>query len=153
MLRHAWLLPFVVLELSACGSAPNDLWGSIDESFSLDFDRVDISKQNLDLIIAYIKVLNGDAGEKMCKVTVQTANLNIQSNSDIAEDVFMKRVTVQRVASVGGEFPLVTGGHMHFATYEFQNGGSMEGDFTVLFKTGRTLFGAFRGTVVEIDTN
>ena len=152
MRRKLLLLVCLPLGLAACGNAPNDLWGSIDESFPLTFDRVDLLKQNLDLRIEYIRSLQGGE-DKVCKVTVQTDNLEIKDNSDIADDVFMKRVTVERIAAVGGPFPPVTGGHMHFDSFAFQNKGRIEGNFTVVFATGRNLFGNFRGDTQIVDTN
>jgi hypothetical protein len=148
------LLPLACLAvgLAACGDAPNDLWGSIDESFPLDFDRVDILKQNLDLRIEYIKVLHGGEN-KVCKITLETDNLSIKAGSDLAGDVFMKRVTVERLTGVGGPFPPVTGGQMHFDEYNFTDKGRIDGDFTVIFKTGRHLFGNFRGDIKIVDTN
>jgi hypothetical protein len=147
------LLPLAVLTLglAACGDAPNDLWGSIDESFPLDFDRVDILKQNLALRIEYIKALHGGE-DKVCKVTFETENLSIKANSALTEDVFTARVTVERIAAVGGPLPPTTGGHMHFDAFDFKGGGRVEGDLSVIFETGRNLFGTFRGDVQIVDT-
>ena len=37
----------LLLTVSACGEEANALWGSVDESYALGFDRVDILKQDL----------------------------------------------------------------------------------------------------------
>ncbi|MBI5510547.1 MAG: hypothetical protein HY903_17460 [Deltaproteobacteria bacterium] len=141
----------LLLTLGACGDPPNDLWGSIDESYALDFDRVDIRKQNLDLLIEYVKALHGGE-DKVCKVTVETENLNIGASSDITDDVFKQKVTVERIAAVGGLFPAVTGGQMHFDEFDFKADGTVQGDFTVIFETGRNLFGTFKGKVQIVST-
>ena len=141
----------MLVGLTACGEAANDLWGSIDESFPLNFDRVDILKQNLALRIEYIKKIHGGE-DKVCKVVVNTNNLNIKDNSELKGDAFADEiVTVERVAATGGDYPPITGGNLRFDVYEFKTGGKIDGDFTVNFQNGRNLFGNFDGKVKEIS--
>ncbi|MFC1611839.1 hypothetical protein ACFL6C_12825 [Myxococcota bacterium] len=150
-----WLRTSVALALlgiGACGQAPNDLWGSIEESFPLAFDRVDLLKQNLALRIEYIKELHGGE-DKICKVVVNTGDAKIKDDTELKDKSFEEEtVTVERVAATGGNFPAIDGGTITFDTFRFKDGGKIDGDFTVLFDNGRNLFGNFEGMVEEIST-
>src|SRR5213594_501021 len=106
-------LALTFLLLPACGHAPNDLWGSIGESFPLAFDRVDVIKQDLALRIEYLKDVPGGTSW-VCKLVLDTTNLTIGDNTDIQGDLFLERVTVTRVSNTGGPFPAVSGGRLHF---------------------------------------
>lgn len=150
-MRKTILLALFSISAASCGEAANDLWGSIDESFALDFDKVEILKQELDMRIEYLKELPGGQ-EKICKLVIKTANLKITDNSDLKDDAFEKDiVTISRVAPTGGDFPNVQGGTVHFAKYSFVPEGRVDGDFTVLFENGRTLSGNFDSKVKEVS--
>jgi len=138
--------------LSGCGEPDVALWGSVDETFDLTFDRHEIKKQGTALLIEYIRELDHGAEEKPCKVVVETANLLIVPNSDLQADAFEEGiVTLERVAAVGGEYPPITGGTLHFEDYQFLDGAIISGNFTVLFENGRNLFGNFYAEVEEIE--
>jgi hypothetical protein len=139
------------LLLVGCGEADNDLWGSIDESFPLSFDRVDIIKQDPSLRVEYIKEIHGGEA-KHCKLVVNTQNLEIEDNTELGDEEFADGIaTIERVAPTGGDFPPVEGGTVHFIDWNFEAKGHMDGEFTVLFENGRNLFGNFDGKVTEID--
>ena len=138
--------------LSGCGEPDVDLWGSIDETFSLEFDRHEIKKQGTALLIEYIKEIGNGAEEKPCKLVVETANLLIVPNSDLQRESFLDGiVSLERIAAVGGDYPPVNGGTLHFEDYEFFDGRLISGNFTVLFENGRNLFGNFYDEVEEIE--
>ncbi|MBI3179280.1 MAG: hypothetical protein HYZ27_06435 [Deltaproteobacteria bacterium] len=144
-------LALIAISLAGCGHAPNDLWGSLGESFPLEFDRVDILKQDAALRIEYIKDVPGGE-EWVCKVVVDTTNLTIGNNSEIQDELFLERVTVERVATTGGDFPELAGGSIKFEEYDFEIGGRIDGEVTALFENGRNLFGNFDGHVKEVST-
>jgi hypothetical protein len=137
-----------VAALAACGGG-NELSGSIEESFSLEFDRVRIRKQDQALLIEYLREVSGGT-EKVCQVVVDTDGLSLASDSTIKGGTFLSRVQVNRVAS-GGTFPPVDEGQIDFDTYEFEDGGEMQGEFDVVFDGGRTLHGGFEGDVKEVE--
>ncbi len=138
----------VLTALAACGGG-NSLEGSIEESFALDFDRVRIRKQDQALLVEYLHdVAKGT--EKVCQVVVDTSGLELGDDTTIEGSVFHNRVEVNRVAS-GGDFPEVEDGELHFDTYQFEDGGEMQGDFDVVFVGGRTLHGEFEGEVEEVN--
>ncbi|OGQ78930.1 MAG: hypothetical protein A2289_04075 [Deltaproteobacteria bacterium RIFOXYA12_FULL_58_15] len=139
-----------------CGKADNDLWGSIDESFPLNFDRVEIFKQNLALRIEYIKEIQGGE-DKVCKVVVNTGNVKIKNGTSLEEKRFADfTVTFERVAATGGNFPAISGGTIQFDTFEFKEGGTIDGDFSVVFEEvgGRqpNMFGNFDRKVKIVST-
>ncbi len=134
-----------------CGQAPNDLWGSIEASFPLDFDRTEILRQNADLIIQYLKKIPGGT-QKVVKIVVETENLTIGNNSDLRDEIFATHVTLERIASTQSEFPPIEGGQLHFEKYHFEEGGRIDGDFTIVFDNGRNLLGTFDGNVKIIST-
>jgi hypothetical protein len=140
------------LLLSGCGEEDVKLWGSIDETFSLAWDRHEIKKQGTSLLIEYVRELGDGTEEKPCKLVVETANLEIVPNSDLLAETFTDEiVTLYRVAGSGGEFPGIAGGTLHFDDYAFFQGGLISGNFTVLFENGRNLFGNFSAIVEEIE--
>ena len=148
-LRHvALLLAFV----GACGGPGNSLSGSIGESFSLDFDSAQIRKQDLDLIVEYLKKQNGGTN-KVAKIVVDTQDLVIDSSTVIRGDLFNQKVTVSRVTMAGGDFPPLKSGSIRFSDWNFKNGGRVAGEFDVLFTNGRTLSGNFENDVQEVSTN
>jgi hypothetical protein len=138
--------------LAGCSGPDNSLEGSIGESFSLDFDRVAIYKQDQVLRIEYLREVAG-ATNKVCKIVVDTVGLSIGDESVIEDELFRTHVTVQRIANEGGDFPPVQHGKITFETYEFESGGQIDGDFECLFDNGRTLSGTFDSQVEEVATN
>jgi hypothetical protein len=139
--------------LMSCGQAPNDLWGSIDESFPLLFDRVNILKQNLALRIEYIQDLHGGQN-KVCKIVVDTSKRTIKDGTKLHDKAFREEViTVERVAATGGDFPPVVGGSIKFHTYRFKEKGRIDGEFTTLFSNGRNLLGNFDSRVQIVPTD
>lgn len=151
MKRLLLLVSFVVPALAACGQAPNDLWGSIDESFPLEFDRVEILQQNLALRIEYLKEVHGGTN-KICKLTVDTDNIDISKGTEMRNEVFARHVTLERVASTQSSWPPIDGGKLKFERYHFKEDGRMDGEFTVVFDNGRNLNGTFDSRVKIIST-
>jgi hypothetical protein len=152
MFRSIVVLAFSSLVLSACGEADVALWGSIDETFSLEFDRHEVKKQGTALLIEYIKVDKHGGEEKPCKLVVETANLLIVPNSDLKAEAFEDGIVqIERIALGGAEYPPITGGTLHFDDYQFVNGAIISGNFTILFENGRNLFGNFYAEVEEIE--
>jgi hypothetical protein len=139
-----WLVTAFVLLAAACGGPGNSLEGSIGESFSLDFDRAEIRRQDLQLIIEYIKE---PAQTRVCKVVVDTERLPLDGGAVVKGPVFLQFVTVSRIATVGGDFPDVKSGEIRFEQFNFTQDGKVSGQFDVLFTTGRTLHGNFENAV------
>src|SRR5688572_1489068 len=128
-------LVYILLLLAACGEA-NELGGSIDESFSLDFDEAETTKQGDDLVIEYLNNVS-DPPEKVVKLVVEdTSELDLKQDSNIKGDVFMDYVTISRVAGSGGDFPPVESGQVHIGNWQFEDGGDVSGNFNALFDNG-----------------
>jgi hypothetical protein len=152
MSRPAFVVALVIA-LAGCGQAPNDLWGSIDESFPLLFDRVNILKQNLALRIEYMQDLHGGQN-KVCKIVVDTSKRTIKDGTKLKDRAFREEVvTVERVAATGGDFPPVVGGRIEFHTFKFKEKGRIDGEFTALFSNGRNLLGNFDGRIQIVPTD
>ncbi len=168
---HALLLLSVAGVSVACGGGDNDLSGSISESFSLDFDRVEVRYlvTTEELTIQYLKDL-GNTTTKPVKVVVDADNLALGEDTRVAGETFLERVVIQREAESGGDFPAVTGGTVVFDRIninvreitEERNGeeftfftepeGDIEvrGEFDAVFENGRTLFGDFSSNL-QVD--
>ena len=151
-MRSISVLILTAFMAAGCGQAPNDLWGSIDESFPLAFDQVEIRKQNLALIIEYIKELHGGI-DKVTKIVVNTGDADIPKLKELEDEYFANdTVTVERVAATGGDFPPVVSGEIKFDKYNFEEDGKIDGSFTVQFDNGRNLLGNFDGRVKLTST-
>lgn len=133
--------------LAACGDG-NSLEGSISESFSLEFDKVRIRKQNLALVVEYLHDIPGGT-EKTCQVVLDTDGLNVGDNSTVKGSIFKERVQINRVGS-GGDFPPIQEGQIYFDTFRFKDKGKVKGEFDAVLEGGRTLRGDFEGKVEEI---
>ncbi|MEM6533575.1 MAG: hypothetical protein AAF654_13200 [Myxococcota bacterium] len=151
--------------LVACGGADNELKGSINESFSLDFDRVEVRYlvTTDELSIEYLKDL-GNTVTKPVKVVVDATDLPLAADTRLTGATYLERVVVQRETESGGDFPAVTGGSVEFesinlaltenmaeidgrtVTFFSEPSGDIEvqGEFDAVFDNGRTLFGKFR---------
>ncbi|MEO1174578.1 MAG: hypothetical protein AAFX94_21370, partial [Myxococcota bacterium] len=162
---HAALLLTVSIVAVACGGDDNELKGSISESFSLDFDRVEVRYlvTTDELSIEYLKDL-GNTVTKPVKVVVDATDLSIADDTRITGSTFLELVVVQRETESGGDFPAVTGGSVEFkqvnlaltqneaeidgrtVTFFTAPSGDIEvrGEFDAVFDNGRTLFGKFR---------
>jgi hypothetical protein len=148
---RAWRLWPVVLAMLAasCGDA-NELTGSISQQLPLDFDKVRIRKQQTDLLIEYVKG-KGASQETVCRVVLDTDNLPLQNGAIIKDELFLQRVKLQRAAEGNAEFPDLTGGQLKFEIWEFRQGGTIKGEFSVVFVNGHTLFGTFEDKVEEVQ--
>lgn len=137
--------------LTACGDA-NELSGSIEESFSLEFDRVEIRfvVPTEELEIQYLKDV-GNSVSKVVKVVVDTTDLPLGNDSRISGDLFDEKVVIQREAESGSDFPDVNGGSITFDKVGFDNNDLVEGEFDAVFVNGRTLFGKFKKKLDLID--
>lgn len=149
-MRSVFLLGIVAA--TACGPQ-NTLGGSIGEEFDISFDRVDIIKQDADLLVEYVK--ESDTGkdlEKNCKIIVPEAKeLGLKDDSSLTGDDFLRNVTIERIAENRKKFPEVTSGSITMKTFEFKEDGEVVGEFDAVFENGRTLSGEFHGNVDEID--
>ncbi len=108
---------------------------------------------DLELRVEYVKKLSGGGDNKVCKLAVNTRNLQIEDNTELGKDYFADgTVSVQRIAATGGDFPEVQSGSVHFISFEFKEDGRIDGDFAVQFVNGRNLFGNFDKKVELVDT-
>lgn len=150
-MRQIWLVSVLaVVGLAGCGGYENRLEGSISSSFSLDFDSVNVRKQDVSLIVEYIKQ-SGASQTKVAKMVLDTENLKgLGKDSKVDGQLFKDRVVVQREAPSGGDFPEVQSGELQFGDFEFKAGGNVSGSFNVGFVNGRTLYGEFTGSVEEV---
>ena len=149
-------MALVVLGVAGCGDGTG-LGGSIGESFSLGYDRVQLRKQGESLLIEYIEEA-ARSNEKVCKVVVDTGGLGLGGGSKLEGDLFREHVAVQRVAYTGGDFPPVTEGRIELGELDFVAGGRVSGSFDVIFELPsigeqteeRSLYGSFSGDLVEV---
>jgi hypothetical protein len=146
------LLIGVAAGVAGCGNAANDLWGSVGEEYTLEFDSVAILKQGDALRIEYTKAA-ANGIDKVLKLTLMTTGLDLHAGSDLRGETFLSAVTVERLVTEGGNFPTVSAGQLHFQSFDFIEGGSVTGDFTILFDNGRTLFGTFDGRVKTMSAS
>ena len=137
---------------AGCGGTGNDLWGSIGELFPLDFDKLAILKQDDALRLEYTKTTSNGI-DKVLKLTLITTGLGLQDGSDLRDEAFVSAVTIERLVTDGGDFPTASAGQIHFERFGFTEGGTITGDFTVLFDDGRTLFGTFDGRVKTMSAS
>lgn len=144
------LLMVSVVAFVACGGDDNSLGGSIEESFTLGFDRVAVRKISTDLVIEYLKDV-GDPPDKVCKLVIDTENLPLADETNVSGDTFKQRVTIERIAGSGGDFPALTSGKVHFDVFSFTAGGRVDGEFDGVFTNGRTIHGTFDGKVEEVS--
>lgn len=167
IIQSAILVTLTVFAV-ACGE-DNELSGSISESFSLDFDSVEVRYlvTTDELTIQYLKAV-GTASTKPVKVVVDTTDLPLGPDTRLSGQTFLDRVVIQREAETGGDFPGVTGGTVVFdeinlrvrevtdeetgITFFTEPEGDLEvrGEFDAVFENGRTLFGKFRADL-QVD--
>lgn len=140
----------LLLLASACGSA-NELSGSIDATFALEFDRVEILRLDPALIIEFLDDRGGDVTHKVVKITIDLENLSLSNNSDIVGDVFDNRVKLERITETEQEWPPVSGGLIHFDAFDFEQGGHMKGNFHIQFENGLNLVGKFDGKLKRVS--
>jgi len=142
----------LALGLGACSSESNRLYGSMDQVYSLGFDRVQIFRIASQVSIEYQKLSGQNIQAKVAKLTVEVGDLaNMAGNDvDLTELVAgLPRGTMQRVeASSTTDFPLQTG-TVHF-NQEPTAGTDLGGSFhtTLSDPKGRTLNGDFQAQVV-----
>jgi len=138
--------------ITACG-AKNSLEGSIDESYSLEFDRVQIRRQNRDLLIEYLKDITGGT-QKILKIVVETEDLQIDNGVSVSDDDFREFVFFDRVlSSTRDQFPPVANGEIKFNQWQFVQDGRIDGHFSVIFDTGRNMRGNFDALIDVVDTD
>jgi hypothetical protein len=147
------IVPFaLVLTLlcsQACAEQNNKLFGSIGELYPLDFNEVRVRKQQTDLVLDYINEVDRTV-EKPCRLVIETAELDIKPNVQIADELFTPSVHLSRVMVAGESFPDIQRGELEFETYEFKGGGRVDGQFFINFVNGRDLYGTFGADVVEV---
>ena len=123
---------FACLATCACGK-PNDwLEGSISRNFSLDFDKVAISRLGCVVRIDYIK--DWPVGSTTpCRVEVDSGKAPLAPGATTDGHLFLDAVTVSRIALMGGDFPQVLTGQIHFVTVELSPGHAVTGSFKATF--------------------
>jgi len=149
-MKNLFFLPIVIL-LASGGCSHDSLEGSIGDRLSLDFDYLQIRKQQLFLIIEYIKESNRGV-EKICKLTVDTQGLELPDGGslDLEDDVFLSHIELQRTTFENDSFPQVKDGYIHFSHIDFRDNGKAEGKFLCIFVDSLTLRGEFTGNIEEI---
>ena len=90
---------------------------------------------------------------KVAKVVVDTERLPLDNTAVVKGTVFQEFVTVTRVAGAGNLFPDVKSGELRFESFHFTQGGTVAGQFDVLFTNGRTLHGNFENQVQVVQLN
>lgn len=135
-----------VLVLGTACSDNNSLSGSIQRSFSLEFDRVEVLWQDPSLSIQYLDDVP-EGTFKVVNLILDTQNLSISDNSDVLGDTFLERVTLKRVTETETEFPAILGGILHFDRYSTEEGETVSGNFHIEFENGLNLAGTFEGEV------
>lgn len=142
-------LMVLVIGSLAGGCASNSLEGSIGDTLSLDFDRVELRKQDAFLVAVYLRdSLRGT--EKVCKLSVDTEGLELGGGPVIEGEEFLDRVGLQRVTFEHDAYPTVQKGRLRFDHIDFRDGGSAEADFLIVFEDSRTLQGVFIGSIEEL---
>jgi hypothetical protein len=136
--------------LASCGSDANRLYGSLSQSYKLDFDRVQIIRVGEDVSVEYQRLSGQNISAKVAKLTVRVGDLaNLAGNDvDLTELVGgLPRGTMQRVETSTTDFPLQIG------TVKFDQepaaGTELSGKFhtTLSDPAGRTLNGDFKAKV------
>src|SRR5262245_45977397 len=111
-MRYLVGLAFVTLA-AACGEPDNTLSGSLSRDYSLEFDRVDITKHACVLTINYVRAwpaLGPEAEFSTCLITLETDRLSLASGRRVAGSDFDKYVTVQRTGPSPRHFPEIAYG-------------------------------------------
>jgi len=149
IVRKAWVqLLFVGLTVG-CGDSASQLSGSISQRYSLEFDRVTISKAGCNVRIDYIKDWN--AGRYVqCRVAINSSVANLHAGVTLSGDTFLDAVTVSRINPTGRNFPEVTSGELTLDRYGFAAGDECQGSFSLEFadSMGNAL-GRFRATLSD----
>jgi hypothetical protein len=145
------LLTMVLLATSACGPA-NGLEGSIGETRPLDFDFVEIKKQDAFLLVEYVRS-STSATEKVCKLVVDTEGLDLPKGGsfDLTGDRFLEHVELQRATVANDLFPPKKSGDLEFHDIDFRGGGKADGEFRITFENEGSLSGWFSG-IIDVST-
>jgi hypothetical protein len=140
----------LVLVVAATGCSTSSLDGSIGDTMSLKFDRVKIKKQDVFLVTEYLRdTIRGT--EKVCKLSLDTGGMDLDAGApNLKAEEFLARVNLQRVTFDQDEFPEMEKGRLRFDHFDFRDGGSVEGDFLIVFVDSTTLQGLFIGSVDEL---
>lgn len=131
--------------LPACGEE-NTLTGSIDQLLSLDFEKVEISKDQSVLVVDYLKSKDG-LEEIVARVTLETEGLKLKNGMSVRGDDFMSRVRLQRATRDNAQFPQIESGKLDLDEIEFKSGGNVRGEFNASFVDGKLLLGTFEGKI------
>jgi hypothetical protein len=139
----------VLVLTTGCGDK-NSLSGSIQRIFSLEFDRVAILWQEPSLSIQYLDDVP-EGTYKVVNLILDTENLTISDNSDVLDETFLDRVTLKRVTQTEAEFPVISGGLLHFDKYSTDHGKTVSGNFHIQFDNGLNLAGTFEAKVKHVS--
>lgn len=144
-----WRLRFLCalwlgLGLSACGEG-NNLGGSMDTVFSLDFTGVQVTFRQKSLVVQYT-----DGADVVCQVVIDTQAVPLAANATVSGAPFAQTVSLYRAAASGGSFPDVSGGTLTLGDYGTTPGSAVSGKFNATLADGHTLIGAFNGTLKAV---
>lgn len=149
MTWQAWTAGvFLSAFANACGP-DNTLEGSISEELPLQFDDVRIIAQPDAVRIEYIRTI-GDLVFKVCRVSVDR-DILVSGFNFIADDEFLRHVSIDRAVNVNETFPRVDSGFLELQDVDLDLDSELSGEFGVLFTNGRTLGGQFRATPIAVD--
>lgn len=140
--RHVTALVLSLAALTSCGDSANRLFGSVSETYPLDFESVQLSTIDQFLVIEYLK-----GTSKVLKVAVNLTGLTVTPGQDIdlaATVAGGSRGTLQRIVEATIDLPLERGTLVLDAAP--QPDAVLSGRFrtTLSSPNGRTLNGDFK---------
>ena len=124
--------------LTACRG--DELWGSIDETHTLEFEYARAFRQETGITIEYVLSL-GDDVEWICKIAFKRDEQRFYPGVRVEGAAFLQSIVVERVAE--DDFPPIENGYLQLDSFADQQGGMLTGEFRVLFVNGRSLAGVF----------
>ena len=154
-LRRGLGLSCLIAALVCCSCGPqNYLDGSIEEHFTLNFDRVDLFSTDDELAIVYVRGApqrdpTNIGEEQVARIVIDLAELDVGMRTAIRDETFVNHVHINRLVVANESFPPARTGEMHLEKITLEAGGFIKGEFDAVFVNGRVLLGAFEGTVSE----
>jgi hypothetical protein len=139
-----------LVALTACGTPPNYLEGSIDSNVSLDFDSTRMIRYtSLAIQLEYIKALEGsETPDIVAKIVFDTPEGGIPQGEPI--DLKGANAVVERIVAAGDNFPALDTGRITFDEGGNDPGPAV-GSFACTFDNGRTLNGDFDVEMEDVD--
>lgn len=133
-----------VLSLAGCGLS-NQLSGSIESDYALDFSEVRVFVQAQTVRVEYQRKI-GPVQDKICKVIIDGEGLSPPPDT-LTDDLFLQRVQLQRITADRRNFPDLRSGRVTLDAWNLEPGRTLEGDLDVVFEDGRTLRGTFAAPI------